>query len=167
MKNARLTHINLQGQAHMVDVGMKPESKRLARAQGLIRMKRSTLELVVAGNAKKGDVLGTARIAGIQATKKASDLIPLCHPLSLTGVTVDFQVVRKPAGIRVTCSAETIGRTGVEMEALTGASVALLAIYDMCKSVDREMYIESVYLAEKQGGKSGHFSRPTPPLGMK
>lgn len=163
MKNSHLTHINPQGQAHMVDVGMKPESKRLALAQGLIRMKPSTLKLVISGNAKKGDVLGTARIAAIQATKKTSDLIPLCHPLSLTGVTIDFQLIRKPAGIRVTCCAETIGRTGVEMEALTGVSVALLAIYDMCKSVDRQMQIEEIYLAEKKGGKSGHFSRQKSP----
>ncbi len=160
MKNTILTHINQQGHAHMVDVGLKPETRRVAKAQGLIRMKPSTLRLVIAGDAKKGDVLGTARIAGIQATKKTSDLIPLCHPLALTKVTVDFQIVRKPSGIRVTCSAETTGRTGVEMEALTGASVALLAIYDMCKSVDREMHIENIFLTEKLGGQSGHFLHP-------
>jgi len=164
MKKNILTHINQQGHAHMVDVGMKPETRRLAKAQGLIRMKSATLAMVIAGNAKKGDVLGTARIAGIQATKRASDLIPLCHPISLTSVTVDFHIIRKPASVLVTCSAETIGRTGVEMEALTGASVALLAIYDMCKSVDREMCIEGLTLTEKLGGKSGHFLRSKSPF---
>lgn len=162
MKNAILTHINQDGHAHMVDVGMKPETRRFAKANGLIRMQSSTLQLVIAGSAKKGDVLGTARLAGIQATKKASALIPLCHPLYLTSATVDFQIVRRPAGIRVTCIAETIGRTGVEMEALTGASIALLTIYDMCKSVDRQMHIESIFLSEKWGGQSGHYRRPKP-----
>lgn len=164
LKKAILTHVNQHGHAHMVDVGEKPETKRLAKAQGLIRMKPATLSLILAGNAKKGDVLGAARIAGIQATKKTSELIPLCHPLSLTSVTVDFQAVRKPSGVLVTCHTKTFSRTGVEMEALTGVAVALLTIYDMCKSVDRKMQIESISLTEKLEGKSGHFLGSMSPI---
>ena len=156
-----LTHFDAQGQAHMVDVAVKPATHRIAIASGRIEMLPATLAMVEAGNAKKGDVLGIARIAGIQGAKKTSDLIPLCHPLALTRVALDFQVV--PAGptqaAHVLCqaTAETVGPTGVEMEALTAVQVALLTIYDMCKAVDRGMTISDVKLREKHGGKSGSF----------
>ena len=155
-----LTHFDGQGQAHMVDVGAKPATHRIAVAQGRIVMNPATLSIILAGNAKKGDVLGIARVAGIMAAKKTSDLIPLCHPLALTRVAVDF--TPNEANSSVTCHAtvETVGPTGVEMEALTAAQIALLTIYDMCKAVDRGMTITDVRVLEKHGGKSGSFVTP-------
>ncbi len=152
-----LTHFDAQGQAHMVDVAAKAATHRIAVATGRIEMLPETLRLIESGTGKKGDVLGIARIAGIQAAKKTSDLIPLCHPLALTRVAVDFGV--DAAASHVTCQAtvETVGPTGVEMEALTAVQVALLTIYDMCKAVDRGMTITDVKLLEKSGGKSGHW----------
>lgn len=157
-----LTHFDGQGQAHMVDVSGKPSSHRVAVAQGCIRMLPATMALVAAGTAKKGDVLGVARIAGIQAAKKTSDLIPLCHPLALTRVAVEFELDEAASIVRCRATAETTGPTGVEMEALTSVMVALLTIYDMCKAVDRGMTMTDVQLAEKHGGKSGSYvlSRP-------
>ena len=160
-----LTHFNSQGQAHMVDVAAKPHSHRVAVASGRIAMLASTLALIEAGNAKKGDVLGIARIAGIQGAKQTSTLIPLCHPLALTRLAVEFACVRADgqAGsdhVQCTATAETVGPTGVEMEALTAVQVALLTIYDMCKAVDRGMTITDVKLLEKHGGKSGSFVAP-------
>jgi len=152
---AGLTHFDAQGQAWMVDVAGKAETHRLARAEGLISMRPATLRHIIAGNNKKGDVLGIARIAGIQAAKQTSALIPLCHPLALTKVQVDFVIERRKNAVRCVATAETVGRTGVEMEALTAASIALLTIYDMCKAVDRGMRIETLGLEEKRGGKSG------------
>ena len=155
-----LTHFDAQGQAHMVDVGAKPATRRGAVAAGRIEMLPATLAIIEAGTAKKGDVLGIARIAGIQAAKKTSDLIPLCHPLALTRVAIEFLVEKGAAGgsaVACTATAETVGPTGVEMEALTAVNVALLTIYDMCKAVDRGMTITGVRLLEKQGGKSGHY----------
>jgi cyclic pyranopterin phosphate synthase len=156
-----LTHFDAQGQAHMVDVGGKAATRRVAVAGGRIEMLPATLALIEAGTARKGDVLGIARIAGIQAAKKTSELIPLCHPLALTRVAVEFLVERPAAGghgaIACTATAETVGPTGVEMEALTAVQIALLTIYDMCKAVDRGMTITGVRLLEKQGGKSGHY----------
>ena len=156
-----LTHFDAQGQAHMVDVAAKAATHRIAVASGHIEMLPNTLAVIQAGNAKKGDVLGIARIAGIQGAKKTSDLIPLCHPIALTRVTVDFELVTASSGISAyvacTATAETVGPTGVEMEALTAVQVALLTIYDMCKAVDRGMTITDVRLLEKHGGKSGSF----------
>ena len=156
-----LTHFDAQGQAHMVDVAAKPATHRIAIASGRIEMQPATLALIESGNAKKGDVLGIARIAGIQGAKKTSDLIPLCHPLALTRVAIEFEAAstRQPGATGIFCSAtvETIGQTGVEMEALTAVQVALLTIYDMCKAVDRGMVIEGVRVEEKHGGKSGSF----------
>ena len=155
-----LTHFDAQGQAHMVDVGAKPATRRVAVAGGRIEMRPETLAIIEAGTAKKGDVLGIARIAGIQAAKKTSDLIPLCHPLALTRVAIEFLVEKGGAdgsAVACTATAETVGPTGVEMEALTAVQVALLTIYDMCKAVDRGMTITGVRLLEKQGGKSGHY----------
>lgn len=143
----------------MVDVGEKPQTLRIARAGGTIRMKAGTLKLVLAGGAKKGDVLGVARIAAIQGAKRTGDLIPLCHPLDLTRIAAEFAVDKRRSAIRLDVTVETIGRTGVEMEALTAVSIGLLTIYDMCKSIDRGMTIEDVKLLEKSGGKSGHFRR--------
>ena len=151
----KLTHFDTQGQAWMVDVAGKAETKRLARASGRILMQASTLRHIVAGTAKKGDVLGIARIAGIQASKQTATLIPICHPLALTKVEIEFRISRKDHAVTCIATAETLGRTGVEMEALTAASIALLTIYDMCKAVDRGMRIESLGLEEKRGGKSG------------
>jgi cyclic pyranopterin monophosphate synthase len=151
----KLTHFDTQGQAWMVDVAGKAETKRLARASGRIVMLPATLRHIIAGTAKKGDVLGIARIAGIQASKQTSTLIPLCHPLALTRVEIEFRISRREHAVTCIATAETLGRTGVEMEALTAASVALLTIYDMCKAVDRGMRIESLGLQEKRGGKSG------------
>ena len=150
-----LTHFDSQGQAHMVDVGAKPASARVAIACGRIDMQASTLALVRTGHAKKGDVLGIARIAGIMGAKRTSDLIPLCHPIALTRVTLDFEL--DDQGVSCQASAETVGPTGVEMEALTAVQIALLTIYDMCKAVDRGMTISGVKLLEKKGGKSGHW----------
>jgi cyclic pyranopterin phosphate synthase len=150
-----LTHFDAQGQAHMVDVAAKASTHRVAVAEGRIRMEPATLALIQSGNAKKGDVLGIARIAGIQGAKKTSDLIPLCHPLALTRVAVEFEVEPASHSVRCRASAECTGQTGVEMEALSAVSVALLTIYDMCKAVDRGMTIDGVRLVEKRGGKSG------------
>ncbi len=152
-----LTHFDAQGQAHMVDVGPKTTTHRIAVASGEIQMLPATLALIEGGNAKKGDVIGIARIAGIQAAKKTSDLIPLCHPLALTRVALDFEMAHNPPSVRCTATVETPGQTGVEMEALTAVQVALLTVYDMCKAVDRGMTITSVKLMEKHGGKSGSF----------
>ncbi|HKO89077.1 MAG TPA: cyclic pyranopterin monophosphate synthase MoaC [Burkholderiales bacterium] len=152
-----LSHFDAQGQAHMVDVGDKAITHRIARAEGRIAMKPETLALIQSGTAKKGDVLGVARIAAIQAAKKTSDLIPLCHPLALTRVAADFDIDVSAAIVTLTVTVETRGSTGVEMEALTAVSIGLLTIYDMCKAVDRGMRIENLILREKQGGKSGHF----------
>lgn len=152
-----LTHFDAAGQAHMVDVGGKDETHRVARAVGSIVMQPATLALIQSGHAKKGDVLGIARVAAIQASKRTSDLIPLCHPLALTRVAVEFTV--DAPGNTITCevTAETRGRTGVEMEALTATTAALLTIYDMCKAADRGMRMEGIRLMEKLGGKSGHW----------
>jgi cyclic pyranopterin monophosphate synthase len=161
-----LTHFDTQGQAHMVDVGGKPATRRVAVAEGRIEMEPATFAIIESGTAKKGDVLGIARIAGIQGAKKTSELIPLCHPLALTRLAVDFTL--RPAdgahraSVSCTATAETLGPTGVEMEALTGVQVALLTIYDMCKAVDRGMTITGVRLLEKQGGKSGHYRAAEP-----
>jgi cyclic pyranopterin phosphate synthase len=158
MATSPLTHFDAAGQAHMVDVGAKAETARLARAGGRIRMQPATFELIRAGSAKKGDVLGVARIAAIQAAKRTADLIPLCHPIPLTRVAVDFELDETDSSVACTATTETFGRTGVEMEALTAAAAALLTIYDMCKAADRGMVIESVRLLEKAGGKSGHWT---------
>ncbi len=160
--NGGLTHFDKSGHAHMVDVAGKGATHRVAIAQGHIGMQASTLALIASGSAKKGDVLGIARIAGIQAAKKTSDLIPLCHPLALTRVAVDFALSDAGSEPRVTCTAtvETVGPTGVEMEALCAASTALLTVYDMCKAVDRGMTVHSLRLLEKHGGKSGSFTAP-------
>ena len=159
-----LTHFDEQGQAHMVDVAGKAATHRKAVARGRIEMLPGTFQLIQSGTARKGDVLGVARIAGIQGAKKTSDLIPLCHPLALTRVAVEFQPEDAAGGGRpaITCIAtvETLGPTGVEMEALTAVQVALLTIYDMCKAVDRGMTITNVMLVEKHGGKSGSFVQP-------
>jgi cyclic pyranopterin phosphate synthase len=150
-----LTHFDESGQAHMVDVGQKAHTHRIATATGTIQMKKSTFEMVASGSHKKGDVIGIARIAAIQATKRSPDLIPLCHPIALTRVAVDFQTDEKNSSIQCTVTTETIGQTGVEIEALTGVQIGLLTIYDMCKAVDRGMVIREVKLLEKSGGKSG------------
>ena len=152
------THFDEQGRAIMVGVGEKAETRRVAVTRGRIVMRPETLAMIRDGAAKKGDVLGVARLAGIMAAKRTADLIPLCHPIPLTRVTVDFRLDEAADAIECTALAETVGRTGVEMEALTAASVALLTIYDMAKAVDRGMVIESVRLIEKLGGKSGHWT---------
>jgi cyclic pyranopterin phosphate synthase len=154
---ASLTHFDAQGQAHMVDVGAKPQTHRVAVAAGRIDMQAQTLALIAAGNARKGDVIGIARIAGIQGAKRTSELIPLCHPLALTRVAVEFTLDTNACCVHCEATAETVGPTGVEMEALTAVQVALLTIYDMCKAVDRGMTINAVKLLEKKGGKSGHY----------
>jgi len=153
----KLTHFNAAGEAHMVDVGDKAQTKRVAVASGKITMLPTTLDLIIAGSHKKGDVIGIARIAGIQGGKRTSDLIPLCHPISLTRLAVDFEISKENSAVLCQATAETIGQTGVEMEALTAVQVALLTIYDMCKAVDRGMVISDVKLLEKLGGKSGHW----------
>lgn len=152
-----LTHFDAQGQAHMVDVGAKPATHRVAVAGGRIEMLPATLALIESGSAKKGDVLGIARIAGIMAAKRTSDLIPLCHPLALSRVAIEFDIVRQPAAVSCTATVETTGPTGVEMEALTAVQIALLTIYDMCKAADRGMVMTGVRLLEKHGGKSGSY----------
>jgi cyclic pyranopterin phosphate synthase len=151
------THFDAQGQAHMVDIGGKPDTQRIARAAGRIVMQPATLTTIRQGDAKKGDVLGVARIAAIQASKRTSELIPLCHPVALTRVACEFMIDEAANAIDCEITAQTVGPTGVEMEALTAVSVALLTIYDMCKAVDRGMRIENVRLLEKAGGKSGHW----------
>jgi len=155
----KFSHFDTSGQAHMVDVGEKPETSRVARASGTIAMAPGTLKLILAGGAKKGDVLGVARIAAIQGAKRAGELIPLCHPLNLTRVAAEFAVDKRRSAIHLLVAVETVGRTGVEMEALTAVGVGLLTIYDMCKAVDRAMTIGDVKLLEKSGGRSGHFRR--------
>ncbi|HKE40867.1 MAG TPA: cyclic pyranopterin monophosphate synthase MoaC [Casimicrobiaceae bacterium] len=155
MQGSHFTHFDAAGQAHMVDVSGKDVTKRVARAGGRIAMRADTLAAIRAGSSKKGDVLGVARVAAIQAAKRTAELIPLAHPLPLTRVTVDFTFEDDAVSVEVT--AETLDRTGVEMEALTAAAVGLLTIYDMCKASDRAMKIESIRLIEKSGGKSGHF----------
>lgn len=156
---SKLSHFNTSGDAHMVDVSDKPETHRVAIAEGRIRMEASTLEHIREGNHKKGDVLGIARVAGIMAAKKTAELVPLCHPLPLNNVEIEFETEDTPPAVYCRASASTYGRTGVEMEALMATQIALLTIYDMCKAVDRAMTIESVRLLEKNGGKSGHWKR--------
>ncbi|WP_338498956.1 cyclic pyranopterin monophosphate synthase MoaC [Delftia tsuruhatensis] len=152
-----LTHFDAQGQAHMVDVGAKPATHRIAVAEGRITMQPETLAIIQSGTAKKGDVLGIARIAGIMAAKKTSDLIPLCHPLALTRVAVEFELLPETSSVRCLATVETVGPTGVEMEALTAVQVALLTVYDMCKAVDKGMVMEGIRVLEKHGGKTGSF----------
>lgn len=154
-----LTHFNSRGEAHMVDVGEKQQTHRVAVCEGRITMLAETLEKILQGDHKKGDVLGIARIAGIMASKKTADLIPLCHPLMLTHVDLDFTPDTDSSSIYCTCRVETRGQTGVEMEALTAIQVALLTIYDMCKAVDRGMTMTNIRLIEKAGGKSGHWQQ--------
>ena len=156
---SKLTHFNQQGEAHMVDVGTKDATHRRARAEGSIHMQAATLALIEAGDHKKGDVLGIARVAGIMAAKKTADLIPLCHPLALTHIDITLTPLSAGTGIHCVATVETRGQTGVEMEALTAVQVALLTIYDMCKAVDRGMEIATIRLLEKAGGKSGHWQR--------
>ncbi|MBI1398112.1 MAG: cyclic pyranopterin monophosphate synthase MoaC [Betaproteobacteria bacterium] len=155
-----LTHFDAAGQAHMVDVGEKAVTHRVAVARGRIRMRPETFARIQAGTAHKGDVIGVARIAAIQGAKRTSDLIPLCHPVGLTRVAVDFEMKEAESAVDCIATAECLARTGVEMEALTAATVGLLTIYDMCKAIDRGMVIESVRLLEKKGGKSGHWVAP-------
>jgi cyclic pyranopterin phosphate synthase len=155
----QLTHFNASGAAHMVDTSSKDETHRVAIAEGEIHMKASTLRIIKSGTAKKGDVLGISRIAAIQAAKKTSDLIPLAHPIEITRIQVEFKINSARSIVTARVLAETVGRTGVEMEALCGVSGALLTIYDMCKAVDRDMTIGKVRLIEKKGGKSGHYLR--------
>jgi len=152
-----LTHIDSRGEARMVDVSAKAATERLAVAEGRVVMSTATLQLIESGNAKKGDVLGTARIAGIMAAKRTSELIPLCHPLTLSKVTLEIETDRKLPGCVVRATVKVTGPTGVEMEALTAVSVACLTIYDMIKAVERGVHIEGIHLVEKQGGKSGHY----------
>ncbi len=154
-----LTHFDASGQAHMVDVGAKDSTHRIALTSGHIRMQPETLQLILQGDHKKGDVLGISRIAGIMAAKKTSDLVPLCHPLALTRITIDFTPDEANSLIHCDARVETRGQTGVEMEALCAVQVALLTIYDMCKAVDRGMSIEQVRLEQKSGGKSGQWVR--------
>ncbi len=155
---AELTHLSQTGEAHMVDVSPKAATERVATAEGRVEMARETLALCLSGNAKKGDVFATARIAGIMAAKKTSDLVPLCHPVALTTVSVDLAPDEALPGVRVRATAKVMGQTGVEMEALTAVSVACLTIYDMLKAADRGMRIEGVRLLEKRGGKSGDWT---------
>jgi len=155
-----LTHFDAQGQAHMVDVGGKAETRRVARATGTIRMQPATLAAITGGSAKKGDVLGVARIAAIQGAKRTSELVPLCHPLPLTHVQVEFAIDATASAVHCTVQAETLGRTGVEMEALTAVQVGLLTVYDMVKAIDRGMVIGDVRVLEKHGGKSGSWTAP-------
>lgn len=156
----RLTHLNAAGEAHMVDVGAKPETRRVAVAEGRIRMQAETLRLIAQGGHRKGDVLGIARVAGIMASKKTSELVPLCHPVPLTRVELELVASERENAVTCRASTESVSRTGVEMEALTAVQVALLTVYDMCKAVDRGMVITDVRLLEKSGGKSGHWKRP-------
>jgi cyclic pyranopterin phosphate synthase len=156
---ARLSHLNDKGEARMVDVSAKEVTSRTARAEGFVSMAAATLELILAGTAPKGDVLATARIAGIMAAKRTDELIPLCHGLPLTGVTVEFEPSRDPAGLKVMATAKVDAKTGVEMEALVAVSIACLTIYDMCKAVDRAMSFSGIRLVEKTGGRSGTFRR--------
>ena len=156
----RLSHLNERGEARMVDVSNKSVTERTAIAEGFVAMNTETLDMILDGRAPKGDVLATARIAGIMAAKKTADLIPLCHPLPLTQVTLDFTPSHEPACLRVTATAKVEGKTGVEMEALTAVAVACLTLYDMCKAVDRAMSFSGIRLVEKTGGRSGDFRAP-------
>lgn len=153
----KLTHFDAEGKAHMVDVGEKSETHRIAVAGGTIRMLPETLASILAGSASKGDVLGVARIAAIQGAKRTSELIPLCHPIALTRIGVEFETNEADASVQCTVTAETVGRTGVEMEAMSAVAVALLTVYDMCKAVDRGMHIDNIRLLKKSGGKSGEW----------
>jgi cyclic pyranopterin phosphate synthase len=155
---SRLTHLDAEGNAHMVDVSAKDVTSRAATAKATVVMQPETLRLILEGKAKKGDVIATARIAGIMAAKKTHELIPLCHPLMITKVSVDFAPDEATSSIEVTATVKVEGKTGVEMEALTACSVACLTLYDMCKAVDRAMKITNLRLVEKAGGKSGHFT---------
>jgi len=155
--NDQLTHFNNQGDVHMVDITDKAITKRIAITEGRILMKQETLDLILAGNNKKGDVLGVARLAGIMASKKTAELIPLCHPLPLSHVEIELQAISNPPSIHCQTTAATDGKTGVEMEALNATQIALLTIYDMCKAVDKGMVIENVRLLKKSGGKSGDW----------
>ena len=159
-RSSPLTHFDSQGQAHMVDVGAKGETHRVARARGSIRMQPATLALIASGQASKGDVIGIARIAAIQAAKRTAELIPLCHPLPLTRVSVEFEVDQPASAVHCTVQAETVGRTGVEMEALAAVQVGLLTVYDMCKAADRGMVMSDIRLLEKSGGRSGRWVAP-------
>ncbi len=156
---AELTHFDSKGHAHMVDVGAKSITHRIARASGVIRMAPETFELVRAGTAKKGDVIGVARVAAIMAAKRTSELVPLCHPIALTRVAVDFELLEESTSVKCTAQCECAGQTGVEMEALTAVQVGLLTVYDMLKAVDRGMVMTDIGLLEKAGGKSGHWVR--------
>jgi cyclic pyranopterin phosphate synthase len=158
--NPPLTHFDDQGQAHMVDIAAKDITHRIARAAGVIRMLPATLDLIASGTAKKGDVLGVARVAAIQGAKRTADLLPLCHPLPITRVAVDFEFCRDASEVRCTAQVETLGRTGVEMEALTAVQIGLLTIYDMCKAADRGMVMGEIRVLEKRGGKSGVWKCP-------
>ena len=153
--DAKLTHIDEAGQAHMVDVGEKPDTQRIAVAKGEVLMRSETLDLIRAGALKKGDVLTVAQLAGIMAAKRTAELIPLCHPLPLTQVEVDLQLDSSLPGVRITATARTVGKTGVEMEALTAVSVAALTVYDMAKAAEKTMRIQNIRLVEKHGGRSG------------
>jgi cyclic pyranopterin monophosphate synthase len=157
MTSSPLTHFDSGGQAHMVDVAAKAATHRVARASGRIRMLPATFELVASGQAKKGDVLAVARIAAIQGAKRTAELVPLCHPLPITRVTVDFELDAAASCVHCTAQVETVGQTGVEMEALTAVQVGLLTIYDMCKAADRGMVMEGIRVLEKRGGKSGDW----------
>jgi cyclic pyranopterin phosphate synthase len=159
MRAKSLTHFDARGSAHMVDVGKKPATHRIAIASGCIAMQPATFRLIAAGGAKKGDVLGVARIAAVQAAKRAAELIPLAHPIALSRVSVDFELDKKKTSVRIIARVECRGQTGVEMEALTAAAVGLLTIYDMVKAVDRGMTLTELRLEEKHGGKSGVFRR--------
>ena len=156
-------HFDPGGKAWMVDVGGKEDTRREALAQGVIRMSRACFDKVAQGSIEKGDVLGTARIAGIMGAKRTAEIIPLCHLLNLTKVSVDFEMLEEECAVRAVCTAGTVGKTGVEMEALTGVSCALLTIYDMCKAVDKTMEIGEIMLVRKSGGKSGTFVNPDAP----
>jgi cyclic pyranopterin monophosphate synthase len=158
--SSTLTHFDAHGQAHMVDVSAKDETHRIARATGTIRMLPATLTLIAGGTAKKGDVIGVARIAAIQAAKRTAELIPLCHPLPITRVTVEFEFDTAASSVRCTAQVETLGRTGVEMEALTAVQIGLLTVYDMCKAADRGMVMGEIRVLEKHGGKSGDWMAP-------
>ncbi|MGB3867560.1 MAG: cyclic pyranopterin monophosphate synthase MoaC [Xanthobacteraceae bacterium] len=161
-KSPALTHIDAKGEARMVDVSEKPATERVAVAEGFVVMSKATLDLIVTGAAAKGDVLATARIAGIMAAKRTSDLIPLCHPLALSKVTLDITPDAALPGCRIRATVKVTGPTGVEMEALTAVSVAALTVYDMVKAVERGVRIEGIHLVEKRGGKSGHYRAPAP-----
>jgi cyclic pyranopterin phosphate synthase len=158
---SKLTHFNTAGEAHMVDVGAKAVTPRLAVAEGRIRMRPDTLQLILDGRHGKGDVLGVARVAGIMGAKKTAELVPLCHPLALTKVTVELEPRPEEGAVYCRATVHTSGQTGVEMEALTAVQIALLTVYDMCKAVDRGMLITDIGLLEKKGGKSGHWQRNT------